>query len=599
LEDRIVNFKAFILSLVPAFLAAPCLAATISLSPGANVISAVAGAHPGDTVLFNSGTFNLTAPINVPNGVTLAGVSPSASHIVFNLPGGSFGSYGIVLGYNQSNITIENLDLVSNLGVIQMSNGSGYNNISISYNNLQYGGGQLPDGTLVFGISGTVLNNNLQITHNYFHDSTQQISRNWCIWFAQNSNIDYNLFYNIEDGGQIADAGPNVSFSYNYGTHIHRMGQEGGLDSQSSMTINGNVFYDWINPYPDSDALSIVGVSGQMNYTNNYFRASIAPGSSWGTPDGSGTYRFGIAIEGTGQPANVDGNTFVGTWACDYSSTMVNAQVWNNTVWGGALWGDFDGEPGPNGYGSCVTWSNTMNGSANGAPNPPANTFAGPNPSGVATTPVTPPVTTPVTTPTTPTAPIVVQSSSGGALSGAQSVAAASYNLSNLGTSDWAHWGRGGVYGNFDHKSNGGSQISNVTVVGSGGSQGGYTDSSRSVSWTGGAPTASVSGDSGYIWANNAVGGGYSFTVPAGTTAHTLYIYAGGYSSGSQLTAHLSDGSAPDYTVSSSGNSHYANIVALTFQAASAGKSMTIWYTKSQNLNGSGGSTDLIAAWLQ
>jgi hypothetical protein len=116
---------------------------------------------------------------------------------------------------------------------------------------------------------------------------------------------------------------------------------------------------------------------------------------------------------------------------------------------------------------------------------------------------------------------------------------------------------------------------------------------------TGGAPTASVSGDNGYIWANNAVGGGFSFTVPAGTTAHTLYIYAGGYSSGSQLTAHLSDGSAPDYTVSSSGNSHYANIVALTYQAASAGQSMTIWYTKSQNLNGTGGSTDLIAAWLQ
>jgi hypothetical protein len=588
-EGTLMRIKKLLLSLLPTLVAAPSLAATINVSPGSNVISAVAGAHPGDTVLFNSGTYNLTSPINVPNGVTLAGVSSSSTHLIFNLAGGSFTSYGIVLGYTQSNVTIENLDLVSNHGLIQMSNGAGYNNITVTNNNLQYGPGQLPDGTLVFGISATVPNNNLQITHNYFHDSTDQASRNWCIWFASNSHLDNNLFYNIEDGGQIADAGANLTFSYNYGTHIHRMGQEGGLDSQSNVTFDHNVFYDWTNPYPDSDALSIVGVSGKVTYSNNYFRASIAPGSSWGTPDGGGLHRFGIAIEGTGQPAYVTGNTFVGLWATDYSSTMVNAQVSGNSVYGGALWGYFDGEPGPYGYGSVVASNNSTSTSMNNAPNPPANTFAGPNPSATTAT-----ITVQSTTPSTPSSP----TTTGGTLTGGQSAAASSYNLSTLGTTDWAHWGRGGSSGNFDHKSSGGSQISNVSSVGSGGF-GGYHDPSRNVNWTGGSPTSSDSDDTGYIWANNGIGAGYSFTVPAGTTTHTVYVYLGGYSSGSTLTAHLSDGSSADYVVSASGSAIYTNVVAITYKAASANQTLKLTYAKSQNINGTGGSADLIAAWLQ
>ena len=55
-----------------------------------------------------------------------------------------------------------------------------------------------------------------------------------------------------------------------------------------------------------------------------------------------------------------------------------------------------------------------------------------------------------------------------GGLTGSAAAAASSYNFTTLGTTDWAHWGRGGTYGNFDHKATGGSQISNVTVVGTG-----------------------------------------------------------------------------------------------------------------------------------
>jgi hypothetical protein len=426
--------------LLMAALSSQSFAATYSLNPSSSVISTVAAAKSGDTVLLGAGTYNLSSPINVPNGVTVSGISPDSTHVIFNLPGGEYTSYGFVVNGNSSNVTLQNMDMISNHGLITMRDGSGYNNITISYNNFQYGGGQLPNGTFIFGIYGTILNNNLQMTHNYFHDSTVAGSRNWCIWFAQNSNIDYNLFYNIVDGGQICDCGQNLSFSHNYGTMINRMGQEAGLDSNSSMTIDGNVFYNWNYPYDDSDALSIVGVSGQINYTNNFFQASIAPGSSWGPGDNSGFNRFGLAIEGTGRPAVVSGNTWVGTWACDYSSTMVNAQVYNNTVWGGALWGDFDGEPGPNGNGSVNAYNNTLHSSASGAPAPPVNTFAGPNfGGGAVSAPATssdPASSAPTSSAPTSSAP----TSSGGSLSGSLDSAASSYNLTELGSSDWDLW---------------------------------------------------------------------------------------------------------------------------------------------------------------
>ena len=183
-------------------------------------------------------------------------------------------------------------------------------------------------------------------------------------------------------------------------------------------------------------------------------------------------------------------------------------------------------------------------------------------------------------------------------LTGIQSTAAASYNLTAQGTTDWAHWGLAGNPVTYDHKATGGSQISNITTVGTGGF-GGFNDPTRTVSWTDGTPVGTVGSDHGYVWANNGIGAGYSVTVPAGTTEHTLYVYLGGYSSGSTFTAHLSGGGASDYVTTLSSSGHYNNIIAITFQAASAGQTLTLTYVKSQNINGTGGSSDLIAAWLQ
>jgi hypothetical protein len=185
-----------------------------------------------------------------------------------------------------------------------------------------------------------------------------------------------------------------------------------------------------------------------------------------------------------------------------------------------------------------------------------------------------------------------------GSLSGSSASASTTdYNLTSLGTSDWAHWGTDINATAFDHKASGGSQISNVTHLGSG-SYGAYSDPSRTVSWTDGTPLAADTGDQSYIWANSAVGAGYQFTVPAGTTTQTLYIDLGGYDSGGTLTAHLSDSSAQDYSVSFSGTAHYTEIVAISFKAGSAGQTLTLRYVKSANIGPLSGSVDLVAAWL-
>jgi hypothetical protein len=75
-------------------------------------------------------------------------------------------------------------------------------------------------------------------------------------------------------------------------------------------------------------------------------------------------------------------------------------------------------------------------------------------------------------------------------------------------------------------------------------------------------------------------------------------VYAGGYGTQGTLTAHLSDGSAADYTVTASGAGTYTNLYTITYSAASAGQTLTITLTKTGNITGTQGSVDLIAAAL-
>jgi len=181
-----------------------------------------------------------------------------------------------------------------------------------------------------------------------------------------------------------------------------------------------------------------------------------------------------------------------------------------------------------------------------------------------------------------------------GSLTGSKAAASTGiYNLTSLGTTDWAHW-----TGTYIHKSSGGSKISDITQIG-GGTYGTWHDTNRNVSWTGGTPTASSTDDTNYLWCNGTTGQGWTFTVPADTTSRTLNILCGGSTSGAatKIVAHLSDGSAADYTnTQTSTGTAYTYLYTITYNAASAGKTLTITLTKNDSNYGT--SVDLDSAWL-
>ncbi len=169
------------------------------------------------------------------------------------------------------------------------------------------------------------------------------------------------------------------------------------------------------------------------------------------------------------------------------------------------------------------------------------------------------------------------------------------YNLTALGTSDWADWGYGGVPG-LNRKATGGGQIGPVTFIGGGhGWANNAAYPARLMSWSDGTPLANATDSYRFLYTES-LGAGYSFTVPASTHERTLYILTGGYQSQSRIQATLSDGSAADY-VSTQGTlvgQNYQNLNAITYRAGSDGRALTLNYTKV----GGPYSIDLMAAWI-
>ncbi len=181
---------------------------------------------------------------------------------------------------------------------------------------------------------------------------------------------------------------------------------------------------------------------------------------------------------------------------------------------------------------------------------------------------------------------------SGGLLSGIVATPGPlSVNLTNEGTVDWIHWGSGlpGV----NRKASGGSMISSYTSVGTGKPTVLISDP-RSMAWSDGTPTASASANKGGVDVAG-TGSGFSFTVPASSTQRTLTIYVGGGNAGGQLSALLSDGSAPSYSITIPTTTGYWDAqYTLTYSAASSGQTLTILWTN----NSGTGEVSLSAADL-
>ena len=177
-----------------------------------------------------------------------------------------------------------------------------------------------------------------------------------------------------------------------------------------------------------------------------------------------------------------------------------------------------------------------------------------------------------------------------GTLSGAVTSTTTTVNLTTEGVKDWVHWGDASL----NRKTGVAAQISTYSVVGTG-SVVTYTNDPRGATWTDGTPTVSSTNNKAGI-SITGTNNGFSITVPAGTTVTTLSFHVGGTTSGATLTAHLSDGSAADYTnVVSTTSGQYDRNYTLIFSGGSAGRTLTVTWKMTSGT----GSVTLSGAALQ
>jgi hypothetical protein len=337
------------------------------------------------TLVLGAGTFNVVHTLLVHAGTMIQGAANFGSHLVFDLPKEI--PYSMIIEGNASNITISGLDIHSTNSIFKMTDGNAYSAIHIIDNQLQYG--TVENGLDVYGLWGTIQCNDLEICWNYWHDSPNT-DRNWQIWAPRNSHLDHNLFYNIHDGGHYMEPILNNTFSWNYGSMVCRMGQElqGSGRNQSGLVCDHDVFFDHPSAYNDSEGMSVCPnwTSGVV-VSNGYFRQNMV--GSWGTMIGGaagGPNRLGYGLESISPDGLYVNNTIVlSNLSADAIASGEHSTANNNTIYGGsnALWGVFGGDGSPEGATSSWTLgtgtlANVVNAGLDGAPPPPANTFAGP-----------------------------------------------------------------------------------------------------------------------------------------------------------------------------------------------------------------------------
>lgn len=155
------------------------------------------------------------------------------------------------------------------------------------------------------------------------------------------------------------------------------------------------------------------------------------------------------------------------------------------------------------------------------------------------------------------------------------SLPAGDTNLTTEGTLDWAHWGYTAAT-DFDHKI-GANLMSDITVT-NGASRLRIANITATASWSDGTPYLTASATGTAVGANQ--GAGLRFTVPAGTTPHTLRVYVGNKASAERLDVSLSDASATAYSAMQSAASTAVHTeYTITYNAASDNQTLTVTWT--------------------
>jgi hypothetical protein len=152
-------------------------------------------------------------------------------------------------------------------------------------------------------------------------------------------------------------------------------------------------------------------------------------------------------------------------------------------------------------------------------------------------------------------------------------------DLSAEGTADWTHWGTANK-NSFDHKNIATSLLSDFTPLVANEMLTQLGTYAVGFSWNDGTPTATATNSTTGVYTNgNATG--FRISAPADLTTRTIRFYCGGQQSSATVTAHLTDGSAADYTTTTMGGAgdpamQFERLVTVVYHAASAGQTLTI-----------------------
>ena len=165
-----------------------------------------------------------------------------------------------------------------------------------------------------------------------------------------------------------------------------------------------------------------------------------------------------------------------------------------------------------------------------------------------------------------------------GAIVGSYSPAVTSVTLTSSSVLDWAHWGTSDAAPFVTSV----QFLSDFSTIGTS-TPTRFTDGEIEYSWTDGDLVATTDRTTTGVSVTG-TGNGFHLSIPADTIPQTLLLYVGAWEAQGQLTASLSDSSAPSFTdssvdiVSANGDHHVNGTYTLTFQSNQPGQTLNIDY---------------------
>jgi hypothetical protein len=148
-------------------------------------------------------------------------------------------------------------------------------------------------------------------------------------------------------------------------------------------------------------------------------------------------------------------------------------------------------------------------------------------------------------------------------------------DLTVEGTLDWVHWGMDNEH-SVDHRAGVTPKIT-ATPIGTAELHQ-YTDNHIVFNWNDGTPSTLATQTPTGIFIEG-VANGFSLQVPADANAHTLRVYLSSFGADYQLTAHISDGSLPDYVDTQSyplGANGLYRVYTFAFKSAAPGATFQV-----------------------